>query len=38
MHATAKVPAWRRYLRLLRPDVEADIDEELRFHFDERID
>ena len=30
-------PAWRRYLRFLRPDTNADIDAELRFHFDERI-
>ncbi|HEU4631807.1 MAG TPA: ADOP family duplicated permease [Gemmatimonadaceae bacterium] len=31
------VPAWRRYLRFWRPDVRADIDDELRFHFDTRI-
>lgn len=30
------VPKWRRYLRFWRPDVEADIDDELRFHFDAR--
>ena len=29
---------WRRYLRFWRRDVEADIDDELRFHFDERVD
>ncbi|MEP7345996.1 MAG: permease prefix domain 1-containing protein, partial [Gemmatimonadaceae bacterium] len=37
MSRSSKVPAWRRYLRFLRPDVHADIDDELRFHFDERI-
>jgi putative ABC transport system permease protein len=29
---------WRRYLRFWRPNVAADIDDELRFHFTERID
>ena len=28
---------WRRYLRFWRTNVEADVDDELRFHFDERI-
>lgn len=28
--------AWRRYLRFWRPDVEDDVDEELRFHVDMR--
>lgn len=28
---------WRRYLRFFRGSVAADIDDELRFHFDERI-
>ncbi|MEO9115881.1 MAG: ABC transporter permease, partial [Gemmatimonadaceae bacterium] len=27
---------WRRYLRFWRPDVEDDVDEELRFHVDMR--
>jgi predicted permease len=27
---------WRRYLRFFRPDVERDIDDELRFHFESR--
>ena len=27
-------PLWRRYLRFLRPDVAADVDDELRFHLD----
>src|SRR5258705_9143549 len=31
-------PIWRRYLRFLGPDVEADVDDELRFHFSERVD
>jgi putative ABC transport system permease protein len=30
-------PAWRRYLSFHRPDVRRDVDDELRFHFDERI-
>ena len=29
-------PIWRRYLRFLGPDVEADVDEELRFHLEMR--
>ena len=29
---------WRRYLRFWRTNVDADIDDELRFHFDERIE
>lgn len=29
-------PRWRRYLRLLGPDVAADIDDELRFHLEQR--
>ncbi len=33
----SREPAWRRYLRFLRPNPAADIDDELRFHFDERI-
>lgn len=31
------VPRWRRYLRFWRADVAADVDDELRFHFDARI-
>ena len=27
-------PLWRRYVRFLRPDVDSDIDDELRFHLD----
>lgn len=29
---------WRRYRRFLRPDVAGDIEDELRFHFAERIE
>ncbi len=29
---------WHRYLRFWRRDVGADIDDELRFHFDARVD
>jgi putative ABC transport system permease protein len=29
-------PRWRRYLRLLGPDVAADTDDELHFHLEER--
>ncbi|HVT37637.1 MAG TPA: ADOP family duplicated permease [Gemmatimonadaceae bacterium] len=28
---------WRRFLRLWRPNTEADIDAELRFHFEQKI-
>jgi putative ABC transport system permease protein len=31
-------PKWRRYLRFWRPDVRADVDDELAFHMHERID
>jgi hypothetical protein len=31
-------PRWRRYLRFWRPDVSADVDDELQFHIDECID
>jgi putative ABC transport system permease protein len=33
---TPKEPLWRRYLRFFGPDVDADIEEELRFHLDMR--
>lgn len=29
---TPREPLWRRYLRFLRDDVAADVDDELRFH------
>jgi len=31
-------PRWRRYLRLSRPNVAADVDDELRFHIEMRIE
>lgn len=33
-----KTPAWRRYLRFLRPNPVDDLDAELRFHLDARIE
>lgn len=30
-------PAWRRYLRFWRPDVVRDVDDELRFHAEMRV-
>ena len=33
-----KIPLWRRYARLLGPDPAADVDEELRFHLEEKTD
>jgi predicted permease len=32
------VPRWRRYLRLVRPNLTADVDDELRFHIDMRVE
>ena len=29
-------PSWRRYLTFWRPDVRRDVDDEVRFHLDER--
>jgi predicted permease len=29
---------WRRYLRFWRSNIDADLDDELRFHFEERIE
>jgi putative ABC transport system permease protein len=34
----SKRPDWRRYLLFWRRDVQADVDAELRFHFDSRIE
>ena len=31
------VPRWRRYLRLAKPNVFADVDDELSFHIDMRV-
>ncbi len=33
-----KTPMWRRYLRFFGPDVEADVEDELRFHLDAKVD
>ena len=30
-------PTWRRYLRFWGPNVDADVDDELAFHFDMRV-
>ncbi len=34
----AHTPLWRRYLRFFGADVRADVEEELRFHLDAKID
>jgi len=31
-------PRWRRYLRFWRPDSARDVDDELRFHFAQRVE
>src|ERR1700749_2588889 len=36
-HKTNKAPAWRRYVRFWGNNLEDDVDEELRFHLDMRI-
>lgn len=33
-----KTPAWRRYLRFWGADIRDDVDEELRFHIDMRVE
>jgi predicted permease len=33
-----KTPAWRRYLRFWRPDIAGDVDDELRFHVEMRVE
>ncbi len=33
-----RTPFWRRYARLLRPDVRADVDDELKFHLAAKVD
>src|SRR5580704_8831593 len=33
-----RIPFWRRYARLLRPDVRADVNDELRFHLAAKVD
>lgn len=33
-----RTPFWRRYARLWKPDVRADVDDELRFHLAAKVD
>ena len=33
-----RIPRWRRYARLLGPDPAADVEAELRFHIESKID
>ena len=30
-------PAWRRYLTFWRPNIESDVNDELRFHLEMRV-
>jgi predicted permease len=32
------IPSWRRHARLFGPDPQSDVDDELRFHLDSKID
>jgi predicted permease len=32
-----KTPAWRRYLRMIRPNAKADLDDELRDHLESTV-
>lgn len=34
----SRVPFWRRYARFFGPDPAADVDDELRFHLDSRVE
>ncbi|HKW12333.1 MAG TPA: permease prefix domain 1-containing protein, partial [Gemmatimonadaceae bacterium] len=34
----SETPRWRRYLRFVRPNVVADVDEELEFHVSMRVE
>lgn len=34
----ARAPSWIRYVRFWKRDLHAEIDAELRFHFDARIE
>jgi putative ABC transport system permease protein len=38
MPYSTRTPAWRRYLRFWKSNVKSDVDAELQFHFDARID
>ena len=33
-----RTPRWRRYLRFWRANTRADVEDELRFHLEERVD
>ncbi len=33
-----RIPLWRRYARLFGPDPNADVNDELRFHLEARVD
>jgi predicted permease len=37
MSFPSETPRWRRYVRFWRRDVEADVDDELAFHFQSRV-
>ena len=34
----ARAPRWQRYLRFVRPNVPADVDDELAFHLERRVE
>ncbi len=34
----ARIPLWRRYARLFGPDPAGDVNDELRFHLDAKVD
>lgn len=38
MHGPPEMPRWRRYVRFWRSNIAADVDDELQFHVQERID
>jgi len=38
MRFPSSTPAWRRYLHFWNRDVRGDVDEELRFHLEERVE
>ncbi|HEX3867528.1 MAG TPA: permease prefix domain 1-containing protein [Gemmatimonadaceae bacterium] len=38
MNFPSIVPRWRRYPRFWRPDVQRDVDDELRFHLEMRLE
>ena len=38
MRYPGETPRWRRYLNVVRRDASADVDDELRFHFESRIE